>query len=256
MSMKNILFSYPHCSSGVPKELEKKLNISKKDLILTMDYKTNLFFSNFKWEKIFAQTHLLFWNLNRHISWTNLLTSKMYNEYNWLFPTKLPHNLKDIYMDWFSLSKKEKSDILKRYYIKYYKSITDIIISKNIDYIIDVHSCDPFSNWNQVWTWKRRDIILWNLWDENGDINKIKWYITFDKEKLNKLKKILEDKWLIVSLNKPFSWWNITQQFWLKKPILQLEINKNLYLEEDLLTLNEEKFKKINLILEEALNWI
>lgn len=250
--MKNVLFSYPHSSTYVPKEFLKKLNISKKDLILSMDFWTDNFFSWIDSIKIFSQIHFLFWNLNRNISWKHLITWESYNWFNWLFPQELSHNWKLIYNELWPLNEEEKQKVLQTYYIPYYKKLINFILSWKINFVIDVHSCDPIKSWNQTWDWDRPDIILWNLGDENWEVNPLKWYITFPIEKIQKLRYILESYWLNISLNNPFSWWNITQEIWKKIPTLQIEINKKIFMEKNLESINQDKFKKINNILEKS----
>lgn len=250
--MKNILFSYPHSSLYVPEEIKEKLNISKEDLIISMDFGTDRFFSWFDSQKLFSEIHFLFGNLNRHISGKHLLTWELYTAFNGLFPEELSHNWKRVYRNWLILSSEEKQKILNLYYIPYYKKLIEFILSKKIDFVIDVHSCDSVTSGNQLWWWKRADIILWNLWDKNWDLVTQKWYITFSSEKLQQLKKLLKGYWLSVSLNNPFSGWNITQQIWKQIPTLQIEINKKIYMSDDLLQVEEEKFQKVNMILEEV----
>lgn len=254
--MKNILFSYPHSSLYIPENIKEKLNISRDDLILSMDFWTERFFSWLDSVKIFAKIHFLFWNLNRHISGKHLLTQEFYTDFNWLFPTELSHNWKPVYKERFFLTQEEKKQILELYYIPYYKKLNEFIVSREIDFIVDVHSCDPISAWNQLWWWKRADIILWNLWDKEWNIDPKKWYVTFPTELLQQLKISLEKYWFSVSLNFPFAWWNITQQVWKQIPTLQIEINKSIYMSDDLLKVEEEKIKKVNDILERVFYYI
>lgn len=250
--MKNILFSYPHSSFFVPEDIKERLNISREDLILSMDFWTDRFFSWFDATKLFAEIHLLFWNLNRHISWKHLLTQEAYKEFNGLFPTELSHNWKAVYGDWNHLSQEEKQSLIDLYYIPYYKKLVDFIVSRRIDFVVDIHSCDPITSGNQLWSWERADIILWNLWDEKWNIDPKKWYITFSTQLLQQLKATLEKHGLTVSLNNPFPWWNITQQIWKQIPTLQIEVNKRVYMSDDLLRVEEDKFKRVNDILEKV----
>ncbi len=250
--MKNILFSYPHSSLYIPEEIKERLNISQEDLVVSMDFGTDRFFSWFDTAKVFSEIHFLFWNLNRHISGNHLLTGKSYSQFNWLFPKELIHNWKPVYRESIPLSEAEKQRILDLYYISYYNKLVHFILSWKIDFVIDVHSCDPIAFWNQSWWWERADIILWNLWDVNWQLNPEKWYITFSSELLQKLKWLLESYWLSVSLNSPFAWWNITQQIGKQIPTLQIEINKRVYMSDDLVWIEWEKFTKINNILEEV----
>jgi N-formylglutamate amidohydrolase len=258
--MKNILFSYPHSSVNIPKWLENKLNVSKEDLIITMDFWTDHFFSGIDSEKLFAEIHLLFGNLNRNIAGFNLFTWEKYDTViRSLFPLQLAHNWKNIYKDWIELSEEEKLEITEKYYKPYYKRISDFIMSWKIDVLIDVHSCDPVTTGNQAWYWERADIILWNQWDKNWNIRDWKDYVTFSPELIQKFRNILEKHWLKVAINSPFLWWNITQQFWhsewvdWKIPTLQIEVNKRLYMEDDLLKIDETKFDNINTILSESI---
>lgn len=250
--MKNILFSYPHSSLYIPENIKEKLNISRDDLILSMDFWTDRFFSWLDSTKLFAEIHFLFWNLNRHISGKHLLTQETYTEFNGLFPTELSHNGKAVYRDWNHLSQEEKQNLIDVYYIPYYQKLVDFIVSRRIDFVVDVHSCDPITSGNQLWSWERADIILWNLWDEKWNIDPKKWYITFPTQLLQLLKFTLEKHGLTVSLNNPFPWWNITQQIWKQIPTLQIEVNKRVYMSDDLLKVEEEKFKRVNDILEKV----
>lgn len=260
--MKNILFSYPHSSLEIPEWLENKLNVYKEDLIITMDFWTEQFFSGIDSQKLFAEAHLLFGNLNRNISGYHLFSWEKYNTVMSLFPLNLAHNWKNIYKEWVELSEEEKLEIAEKYYIPYYKKISDFIMSWKIDVLIDVHSCDPVASGNQAWNWERADIILWNQWDENWNLKDWRDYVTFSPELIQKLKNLLEKHGLNVAINSPFLWWNITQQFghsekkdW-KIPTLQIEVNKRLYMEDDLLNINEEKFNNINTILTESIKTI
>ncbi|MDD5212822.1 MAG: N-formylglutamate amidohydrolase [Candidatus Gracilibacteria bacterium] len=257
--MKNILFSYPHSSSNIPQGLENKLNVSKEDLIITMDFGTEKFFSGLDSQKLFAEVHLLFGNLNRNISGYHLFTGEKYNTAMSLFPLNLPHNGKNIYKEGEELSEAEKLEIAEKYYIPYYKKISEFILSGKIDLLIDVHSCDPVASGNQAGNGERADIILGNRGDENGNIKNGRDYVTFSPELIQKLRNMLEKHGLKVAINTPFLGGNITQQFGYsegidgKIPTLQIEINKKLYMEDDLLKVDETKFDNINNILSESI---
>lgn len=248
--MKNILFSYPHSSLAIPEWIEQKLNITHEDLVLSMDFGTQRFFEWFEATKLFAQLHFLFWNLNRNISGKHLLTGESYTEFNGLFPSKLSHNAKAVYKTGQKLSKEDQQEILEIYYLPYYKKLVEFILSGKIDFVVDVHSCDPKASGNQAGTWERADIILGNLWDSQGNLNPLKWYITFPSDLMAQLKSGLEAEWLSVSLNIPFSGGNITQEIGKKIPTLQIEINKRVFMTPDLLCVDEEKFQSVNTILE------
>lgn len=254
--MKNILFSYPHSGLYVPPSVESRLNISKNDLILAMDFWTQEFFSGIDTIKVFSELHFLFWNLNRNITGKHLLTRELYNEANGLFPNEIASSGKLIYKEWQELSHEEQWELLETYYKPYYEKLIDFVLSGKVDFVVDVHSCDPESSGKQKWTGKRADIILGNLWDQNGEINPNKGYITFDTPLLQQLKALLESHGLSVSLNSPFSGGNITQQIGEMIPTLQIEVNKRVYMSDDLLSVDREKFQRVNDILEKAITSI
>ena len=253
--MSRILLTYPHSSLEIPDFVKSRLSVPSEDLAIASDLYTEKLLWALDAQRVFAWTHLFFWNLNRNIEWQNFLTKEQYWEHNWMFQSVLLRDGREIYKSWEWLTDEEKQRLLDLYYKPFYKRVHELLDSWNVDFMFDVHSCDPISSGKQAWSWERADIILWNLWDENWEVKDEVWFVTFSPDILNRIKRILEDGWLSVSLNVPFSWWNITQEFWsLKKAqVLQIEVNKRLYLKDDLLTISQDWLRRVDEILTNAL---
>ena len=255
--MLPFVLSTPHSGYEVPVFLKDRIKVDLYNLLYHCDLWTWDFLSdlNFAW-RIQSKYHYFFCNLNRSIQ-----------NINRLFPEKIPLHELEIYKKWTKITDQEKSYLIDNYYNLYYNQVLNIIQKKDAKLLIDLHSFGRSNEYSKKYgILDRTDIVLWNLWDENLDVDHKIGKISLEKEYMEELWKLFQREWFTVSFNRPFRGWSITKIFWniIKTkstiPTVQIEVHKRLFLDETYTKINNEKYLETNsklkkIIFEFALNF-
>lgn len=245
--------SDPHSSLSIPSILSDRINPHAQLREIAEPGIDTLF----TWDgipRIMATAHQAFPNLNRGRSDTNPRTGEKYPSQRSLFPLEDFHG-NPIYKEGQELSSEEQEVLLQEHYDPFHTGIERLIESGSYDFFLDVHAmnggCTSYDDarFNPE---KRSNICLGNNGNEHGEQHEDGEHITFDPKTLCLFADVLREKGYTVELNEPFRGGYILQYYGQRFPCIQVEINKELYMDADDGEVNEEKILVLRDVLSTA----
>ena len=221
------VISIPHCSSRVPEEIRQSIILNDLELQESVDSGSREIFQSLPVEAVLsAQWSRLTIDLNRNPERRDKKG----------VIAQVDYYGRSIYNSGFILDEKEIKRRLAKYYWPFHNRLMKALERPHIKALFDCHSLNGIGPAEAPDVGeKRKDIILSNNGDKNGNSDGSRGKITCPSEYMHMMKKIFEKKGFSVSINDPYAGGFIMKHYGKKfafngKISIQVEINQNLCL--------------------------
>lgn len=221
------VISLPHCSGLIPDEMRTALALSDAEVKESADTGTKEIFGSLPAKIVIeAEYSRLLVDLNRDFL----------QKGNKGVVAQVDYHGRHIYNPGCVPSEIEVTKRLKRYYFPFHKRLNKALDMPDIKGLFDCHSLDGVGPAEAPDPGeKRKDIILGNNGDNNGNPLPVLGDTTCPLEILNLVKEAFEQSGFSVSINHPYAGGFITTCYGQRlvregKFALQIEINQDLYM--------------------------
>lgn len=236
------VISIPHCSSRVPEEIRHSMILNDSEIKESVDSGSREIFQSLPAEVVLsAQWSRLTIDLNRD--------PKRRDKKGVI--AQVDYYGRSIYNSGFILDEKEIKQRLAKYYWPFHNSLRKAFERPHIKALFDCHSLNGVGPAEAPDVGKKRkDIILSNNGDKNGNSDGNRGTITCPSEYMLIMKKIFEKEGFSVSINDPYAGGFIMKNYGKKfafngKISVQVEINQDLCLASSSKHLSKDKVKNI-----------
>ena len=236
------VISIPHCSSRVPEEIRQSIILNDLEIQESVDSGSREIFQSLPVEAVLsAQWSRLTIDLNRNPERRDKKG----------VIAQVDYYGRSIYNSGFILDEKEIKRRLAKYYWPFHNRLMKALERPHIKALFDCHSLNGIGPAEAPDVGeKRKDIILSNNGDKNGNSDGNRGKITCPSEYMHMMKKIFEKKGFSVSINDPYPGGFITKYHGAQltgtgKFAVQIEINQDLYLEHTPKRLSHERLKDV-----------
>ncbi len=246
LSTGKILILIPHCSTGIPLPLRRRILFNDLQLKRETDLLTNQLFE-------LKETPTLKASFSRYV--VDLNRSRDAEGDKGVIVTTDFDN-RPIYSDEDTPPPQERQERIEKYWVPYHQELEQKLKSPSVRFFIDAHSMRPVGSAKAPDSGEERaDIVLSNLGTTTGKIRPEIGYLSCPWEWLMKAAEILEDLWrphpVEIAFNDPYFGGYITQHYsdrqWPGyKPGMQIEVNRKLYLDWETQEPLPNKIKQLN----------
>jgi len=221
------VISIPHCSSRVPEEIRQSMALNDLEIQESIDSCSREIFQSLPAEAVlYAQWSRLTIDLNRD--------PKRRDKKGVI--AQVDYYGRSIYNSDFILDEEEIKRRLAEYYRPFHNRLIEAFEGPHIKALFDCHSLNGIGPAEAPDVGeKRKDIILSNNGDKNGNSDGNRGRITCSSEYMHMMKKTFEKEGFSVSINDPYAGGFIMKNYGKKfafngKISVQIEINQNLCL--------------------------
>ena len=222
------VISIPHCSKLIPAEIRPAIALEEEEVLDCTDRGTREIFSQYPVRTVlWARWSRVVVDLNR---------SHLQRDSTGVVP-EVDYFQRRIYKEGFAPDGAEVRRRLRRYYWPYHDRLKEALQDREVKVLFDCHSLSrigpPGAPDRLQW---RKDIVLGNNGDGNGEREDSRGTITCDPDTLLTMKEVLEESGFSVSINHPYAGGFITthygeELFSKGKMAVQIEINQSLYMD-------------------------
>ena len=222
------IISIPHCSSRIPEEIRQYIALSDLEVQASVDSGSRKVFQSLPAETVlYAKWSRLVVDLNRD--------PKRRDKKGVI--AQVDYYGRSVYNSGFILDEKEIKRRLIKYYWPFHNQLKEAFERPEIKVLFDCHSLNGIGPAEAPDAGKKRkDIILGNNGDNNGNSDGNRGRITCPTAYMHMMKMAFEKKGLSVSINDPYAGGFIMKNYGQKfvssgKMSVQIEINQNLYID-------------------------
>ena len=222
------IISIPHCSFKIPEEVISALALTKEEI----------------WESTDIGTEEIFGPLPAKVSlcarWSRLVAdlNRSHDQRDRKGVIALvDYHGRSVFREGHIPNEKVIEGRLRKYYWPFHNRLTKALENPGIKVLFDCHSLNGIGPTEAPDAGKKRkDIILSNNGDQNGNAGPARGRITCPTERLYLIKEAFQEAGFSVSINDPYAGGFITTHYGQKyarmgKISVQIEINQDLYLE-------------------------
>jgi len=238
------IISLPHCSCKIPEEVLPTLALSNEEI----------------WESTDAGTEEIFAPLPVKVSlcarWSRLVVdlNRGHDQKNrkGVIP-QVDYHGRSVFSEGGTPDEKEVERRLRKYYWPFHKRLNKALKSPDIKLLFDCHSLNGVGPAEAPDAGKKRkDIVLSNNGDQNGNADPGRGRITCPPERLCLMENAFQKAGFSVSVNDPYAGGFITTHYGQKnacmgKISVQIEINQDLYLEPNSSQPVAEKLEEVRI---------
>ena len=235
--------SVPHCSYLIPEDIRQSIALTEREILESTDLGAREVFTP-------LPVRVTFWS-----RWSRLVVDlnrdPRQRDPKGVVP-EMDYYGRNIYKKGYRPKEAEVEARLKKYYWSYHNRLKESIQAPEIKVLFDCHSLSgigpPESPDPSAW---RKDIVLGNNGDHRGEIKPSLGEITCPGETLQMMKEAFNTSGFSVSMNHPYSGGFITTHYGHDlvtegKMAVQLEINQDLYVDNESLHLRPDKVADIS----------
>ncbi|MBK5100047.1 MAG: N-formylglutamate amidohydrolase [Desulfobacteraceae bacterium] len=220
------VISIPHCSSWIPEEVRPTLALTEEQVEESADIGTKEIFGSLPAQKVlFAEWSRLVVDLNRgshERGPKGVIPHVDYYGRNSYRPGRFP-------------DEREVAERVRKYYTPFHTRLKNALAGQDIRGLCDCHSLNGIGPREAPDAGrKRKDIVLGNNGDEQGNVNPALGRTTCPPKTLHLIKEAFEKAGFSVSINHPYSGGFITTHYGQEcadkgKIAFQIEVNQDLY---------------------------
>jgi len=245
------VLSIPHCSHQIPEEMRPGYALTRDEILESVDLGTRRIFGSLPVDTVLcAEWSRLVADLNR---------SPLRMDARGVIPRVDYHGRPVFQEGWFP-GQTEIRSRLEMYYFPFHKRLREALARPDTKGLLDCHSLNGIGPRRAPDAGKRRkDIVLGNNGDRNGNVTQALGMTTCPAEILHLLKECCEAAGFSVALNDPYPGGFITTHYgpplnMTGKIAVQVEINQDLFLNAQDTRTDPEKIEPLKTTLAAALD--
>ncbi len=239
--MSLFIISLPHCSSKVPRDISSDFALDKIKILDSLDFGSKEIFGVLPAPIIKAKFSRLVVDLNRdpaNVGFKGVVPKTDYKGHQIYKSLKYPDQ--DII-----------AQLVQKYHRPYHKKIEKAFAREEIKFLFDCHSLESIGPKDAPDAGEgRKDIILSNNGDINGNLRDSKGLISCPANIVMFIKSLFEKYGFSVGINDPYTGGFTTIHYGRKysnKNALQIEINQKLYMNPKDRALDNKKVQDIRI---------